>query len=275
MRGPLTKLGKEIIEKENELTAIIQPAEKKLTEKEKWFNDENDRIKKEQAAIDADRIQKMADQLAALNFPFNIEQLKTVTPEQFQEALKYATDVFEKNEALKLTAAKAEADLKEAERVLLEIERAELERLRLQNETLQKQIKDQQDKIDAENTRQENERAAIEKAKQKVIDDAARAKELEDAKVKAAEDARLKLLADQKAAAEKKAETERKAAAAAERKARLAPDKTKLLELAARITALETTGIELKAEEAKSILAEARKDLSVAVNLLLSRSENL
>jgi hypothetical protein len=273
MRDPLTAMSKYIIGKETELVQIVEPSEKKLADMEKWYDSENERIDREAAEKEATRIQGMADQLTAYNFPFNIEQLKTVTPEQFNEALAFAKEAFETKEAERIAFEKAEAERKAAEEEQLRKDREELAALRAQQEETARVQREAQALIDAENKRIADEKAAIEREKQNAIEAKRRADELEAAKKKAAEEARLKAIADAKAAEEKKQEAERKAQAAAEKKARLAPDKDKLLAFHDRIGGL--VDFEVKSPEAQQIVTDIKLEITRMQNWIKQRSEQL
>lgn len=239
MRDPLTAMSKYVIEKEKELIAITEPAEKSLFEKEKWYEAENERIKREAEEKEAARIQDMADQLTAYNFPFNIEQLKTVTEEQFQEALAFAKEAFEKKEAERIAFEKEEADRKAAEEEQLRKDRQELEKLRAeQAETARKQA-EAQALIDAEQKRIEEEKKAIELQKQKEAEEKARQEQIEKAKAEAAERARIEAISEAKKAEEDRIEAERLAKIEEERQAALRPDKEKLQAFAVSLSEIK------------------------------------
>ena len=273
LRDPLTAAAKMVSAKEKELIGITEPIEILLSEKEKWYDAEKARIANEIAVKEADRLQRMADQLAALSFPFNIEQLKTVSDDQFHEALKYATEVYEKNEADKVIAAKLEASRLAAEQEQAKKDKEELEQLRQKNALLQKEIADKQAVLDAEVKKREEEKLAIEQAAQKVKNEELRKIELAIAAEKAAEAARNKLLADQKAAEEKRIKDEEAAKAEAERQARLAPDKEKFLILSTKVETL--VDFEATSEEGQFFLNQIKKDLHGVASFIKSRAEIL
>lgn len=141
---------------------------------------------------------------------------------------------------------------RKAEQERIEREKAEAEereRIRIENEKLRAQVEAEREEAERKlKAEQEAARLAAEKA--------------------AAEKAKLEAEIRAKQEAEERAKRE---AAAAERKAKNAPDKTKLLELAAQIDGFNLP--ELKSEEAKSILANV-KGLLVKVSGFIREKSN-
>jgi hypothetical protein len=135
---------------------------------------------------------------------------------------------------------------------------AEQARIKAENERLQKEAERKEKEHEAERKKQ-----ADILAKQQ-----AEAKKIQDEKD--AENAKLK--ADLKAKEEKEA-AELKAKQAAERKAANAPDKTKLIELAAQIEALKMPDI--NTDVAKQILADVKTLLGKVTVFIHEKSETL
>ena len=251
MRDPLTQISKTISSKEKELIAIIEPTENDLAVKEKAFEDEVEQIRLEEEAKENKRIQDMADQLAAYQFPFNIEQLRSITDEQFQEALDYAKKAFQVKEEARIAEEKAEVERKAAEQEQLRKDREELENLR-------KQQAEAQRIIDEENAKLAAERKAFEDEQAKKAQEEKHKLEIEAAKQKAIED-------------QKKAELEKEKEA--KRKAERAPDKEKLNALVLKLEGL--IDFKVKSVEAKEILSETSFAIGVLVETLKSQIESL
>lgn len=165
----------------------------------------------------------------------------------------------------------------EKERVAKEKAEAEArEQQRLENERLKAEAEAREKQLAEERAKAESERKALEEKARKE-----RAKA--EAKIKAERDIREKMEAELKAktAAEQKAkrEAEDKAAAElkakqdAENKAKLAPDKDKLNEFAEMLDGL--TLPELKNEESRKILSDAKTLLSKVSKFIREKSDNL
>lgn len=143
---------------------------------------------------------------------------------------------------------------RKAEQERIEREKAEAEereRIRIENEKLRAQVEAEREEAERKlKAEREAARLAAEKA--------------------AAEKAKLEAEIRAKQEAEERAKRE---AAAAERKAKNAPDKTKLLELAAQIDGLNFP--ELKSDEAKAILKDVAILLGKVSRFIREKSENL
>lgn len=267
MRDGLTQMGRQIMDKEKELIAIIEPVEKELQEEEKRIEEEKERIRLAKIAEEEARIQKRIDGLAEYGFQIDYADIKAMSDETFDKYLDAAKVQHEKEEAekaeaerLRLEREEKERQEKEAEQKRLDAERAELEKLRQEQADREAKIKAEQEAIAAEKKRIEDEKAAIEVAKQKEIEDKKRAEELRLAQEKAAEAARLKAIEDAKEAERMKKEAEEKAILAAARKAARQPDKKKI---EAYIAAIKSIRIpELKTEDGKSIMASIQESIN-------------
>jgi hypothetical protein len=228
MRDPLTAISKHISAKEKELVSIIEPTERELMAQEKWVEDEKEKIRLEAERKEQERIQARVNQLAAYGFTIDINQIQTLSDEDFQSVLDDAKIEFDKEQA-----AKAEAErLAKEEAEKLQREREELEQLRKEHDEREAKLKSEADKI-------ETEKRAIEEAKERAAAAKKREEELNKAREEAAEQARLQAIEDQKAAVARKAEEERLAKLEQEREESLRPDKEKLQSLATTIAALQ------------------------------------
>jgi hypothetical protein len=228
MRDQLTTINRGISAKEKELVSIIEPTERELMAQEKWVEDEKEKIRLEDERKEQERIQARVNQLAAYGFTIDINQIQTLSDDDFQSVLDDAKVEFDKEQA-----AKAEAErLAKEEAEKLQREREELEQLRKEHNEREAKLKEEADKIEAE-------KRAIEEAKQREIAAKKREEELNKAREEAAEQARLQAIEDQKAEVARKAEAERLAKLEQEREESLRPDKEKLQSLATTIAALQ------------------------------------
>lgn len=182
MRSILTQVGKNIIEKENELTSIISGEEQRLADEQDKIDAEKERIKQEeikrQEQILTDRIKVLAD----YGFQIDFGEIKAMDDETFTQYAEAAKTRFEKaesdrKEAERLEAEKAETErlAKEAEAKKLADERAELEELRKKAAEAQRVIDEanraKQDALDAETKRIDEEKAALLKEKLQAMRD--------------------------------------------------------------------------------------------------------
>lgn len=186
-------------------------------------------------------------------------------------------------------AAFLEAELKaEKERVAkIKAEEEERERMRLENERLKAEaeereriMKEQAEKAEAER-KKAKEAARIEREKLEAI--ARKEREESEAKLKKEREERERFEAGIKAKeeAERKAKeaealriaAEEKAKSDAERKAKAAPDKEKLFNLAKTIGLIELP--ELKSEEAKKILQDAKVLLDKVSNFINEKTNQI
>jgi hypothetical protein len=237
-------MGRAIDGVNNLLLAAIQPLERHLEEQEKFA----------ERLAEQERQRRLTDRTEALQ-PYieagqMIPALDVMTDTQWD---KYLAD------AKLLHAAKIEATKNaEAERIAREqAEAAERERLRIENERLRAEALAAEAKAKAEREAAEKaQREAAEKARKEREALEAKAREAEvraanaAAAAKALHDANLERLAAEKKAAEAKA----KAEAAAAKKAAAAPDKTKLLTIAASVRTIQFPTV--STPEANVVLAD-------------------
>jgi hypothetical protein len=255
LKSDILTMGRAIDGVYNLLLAAIQPLERHLEEQEKFA---------ERLAEQA-RLARLTERTEALQ-PYleagqSIPALDVMTDGQFA---KYLDD------AKLLHAAKIEAVKKaEAERIAREqAEAAERERLRIENERLRAEAAEREAKAKAE-------REAAEKAQREAAEKARKEREALEAKAKAEREAAERELARIKAESEAAAAKERearakleaeiaakkaaeaaklKAEAAAAKKAAAAPDKTKLLTIAASVRAIQFPTV--STPEAAAVLAD-------------------
>lgn len=226
------------------ITALIEPIEQRMLEAETFAE------RAEKARRD-DLRQHRSLQLANIGGPARFAyDLADLSEAQWETTLATARTMKREEEAAEKAKAEAEAERQERDR--LERDRLAAENARLRAE---------RDAAEAERKRAEAAKAAAEQAEAK-----ARAKYLEE-------------LAERDAAeraAEAQAEAERKAKIAAERKAARAPDKAKLLALAATIEELARTGLpKVKDPESAAILSDTQSSLRACANRLEQRANNL
>lgn len=267
MRDTLTQMNRQIIEREKELIAIIEPTEKELMEQEKWVADEKERIHQEEIAKENARIQSRIDALAAYGFQIDYSDIKSMSDETFEKYKEAAKSQYEKEEAEKAEAERIRLEQeekerleREAERKRLEAERKELEDLRAKQAEAQRIIDEQNAKIAAEQKRMADEKARIEAERLAEIERKKRAEELKAAEEKAAEEARLKAIQDAKDAENARIEKERRVKEAAERKARRQPDKVKIQAYIAAIKAIEVP--EMKTEDGQMVMSAIQELIS-------------
>lgn len=172
----------------------------------------------------------------------------------------------------------------EAERIAREkAEAEERERIRIENERLKAEAEAKEKQLAEERAKAEAERKAIEEAAKKEREEAERKLKAEQEAARIEADKRAKLEAEIKAKAEaeakaqkeaeRKAIEEQRAKEEAEKKAKNAPDKTKLIELAAQIEALNMP--EIKSEEAQKILSDVKTLLSKVTVFIREKSNGL
>lgn len=227
----------------NMLAHAIAPLERHLQDQEDYA-----------ARIEAERIAKLKDERLAALAPYNYQfagDITAMTDEQFAGVLKDAED---------LAALKAKRE-REAEEARIKAEQeaaAERERVRLENERLKAEAAAREAEMKAERERVEAERKAAEEVARKE-------REAIEAKARAEAAARAKAekeLADRLA----KEEAAKKAEAAARKKAANAPDKTKILALAAAVRAIPLPVI--GTNDGKAVLADVATLIeALAVNI--------
>lgn len=172
----------------------------------------------------------------------------------------------------------------EAERIAREkAEAEERERIRIENERLKAEAEAKEKQLAEERAKAEAERKAIEEAARKEREEAERKLKAEQEAARIEADKRAKLEAEIKAKAEaeakaqkeaeRKAIEEQRAKEEAEKEAKNAPDKTKLIELAAQIEALNMP--EIKSEEAQKILSDVKTLLSKVTGFIREKSSGL
>lgn len=247
----------------NLIEGAIAPIEKHLQEQEDFIAIQQ---AKKRAEIKAAR--EMDLQPYSRFVPFGLD-LGAMSDADFDKLLNGAR--------MQLQAEIEAAAKEEVERIAAEKAAAEeKERQRLENERLKKEADAMARELEAERKRAEAERMKREAE--------ARAEQEKAAAALAAERAETKRLQDEiaaKAAAEAKAkkeaqdnaDAELRAIQAAEKKANAAPDKAKLLSLAARIDAIEMPT--LAADEGQRIIAQTRELLAKVTAYIRTNSDKL
>ena len=235
--------------------------------------------------------------------------LKACTDEQFAQ---FVSQIQEKKDAEDMRVAREVAERKEKEAALLKVaaeqtaerqrldalvfEQAEAERKRLYDiaeesrkalikerlETAEREKQAAEIRAEAERVRKEKEEweaikaqeaRDIAAAKQKVIDDAKHAADIEKAKKEAVE--RAKVVAEEKAKAEAelRARMEEKARIAAEKKAARAPDKVKILLVADTLDVIQTPDV--KTEEGRAVALAVMLDIAALIKSIREKAEAL
>ena len=169
----------------------------------------------------------------------------------------------------RMAAEKAERDA-ELARIKAEADRLAAERKQFEEQ--QAAAKAEADRVAAEAARKlAEERAEIE-AEKKRLDDARRADEekrqREERERQAVAEAQQRAIDEAKREAERKAKAEADAAAEAERLARIAPDKTKLAALAAKLRKIAIAMPEVSSPEAERFIGAIKARLSDIANTL-------
>jgi hypothetical protein len=235
LRQMVGKISKDITAKENKLIAITAIEEKELQDEEDRIEAIEKKIQDDKDEAERVRIQARIDKLAVYGFAIDYATLTVINDATFETVLNDAKTqhdkaIADKEAAEKLAKQAAEklaADLKELEELKQKAAEAQKiiddnnARIKKEQEAKEAELKAAQKKID-------DEKAAIELQKQKDIDEANRAKELEAAKLKAAEDAKLKVIEDARIATEQKELADKLAKEKADRELALRPDKEKL-----------------------------------------------
>lgn len=205
-----------------------------------------------------------------------LKQLRIPEVEVFQEFIPYGLDLGEMSEedytklingAKAQKKAKEDAEKKaEQERIAKEkAEAEERERIRIDNERLRKEAEEREreakieaekraKELEAQRKKEEAEKSAHEEQLRKERE----AKEKIEAELKAKKEAEEKAIAEQKEA---------------DKKARLAPDKTKLKELAVMINQIELPS--LKNPEGESIIKNVRTLLNKTSNYIQEQADKL
>lgn len=209
MRESAVKFQKAVISREKELVTLIEPEENRLMKIEDDIWDQKERLREEAEKKEYDRIQNMLDQLREVNQEMDFHELKALTDEQFQEALKLATEIHNNwkilQEQIRVAEEKKqleEEQARKAEEARLAIEREEQAKRQRKFEEEQAEFRKEQERV-----RKENEEKAVSlKAEQDRID--AEKKTIQDAKD--AEEREKKRQAELKQAREEAAEKARK-----------------------------------------------------------------
>lgn len=183
----------------------------------------------------------------------------------------------------------------EAERLeVIRLEAERIEKIRLENERLQKESEQKEKELKAERERIEKEREAERQAQAKILaeqkaeaDRLAKIEAEKQAKIQAELNAKaeaerkereriekeLKAKQDAERQAKEKAEAEAKAKELEAKKAAKAPDKTKLIEFAKMVAAIQMP--EVKSPEAEKILFDAKTLLDKVSKFVTEKSNEL
>jgi len=284
LKADSIEYGKRVDSVAKELTAIVEPTEELLEQREKA-------VENEIARLAAERIQKRMNALRDVQeFGVSESLVNIMSDEDFEllldrktaehservQAQKLAEEEAAKKAAEEAAAKAAEearlASEKKAEEERLAAERQKLEAeqaaFRAEQEAARKKQEEQQAAIDAENDRLAAERRKIEEAaaeqqrqaeaESKRIADAEQARK--DAEAKAE---RERIMAEEAAAAE---------IAEAARREALKPDREKLLKFADKVAALKAP--ELSAECA-GVFGAIKADIAALANSIRSLAEKL
>lgn len=252
----------------------MQILTKEIEENARWKEETRQRFEAEQKEL---KVQHRMVQVAKFAPELQRAEFENMSDESFSLFVAGIEKQYnDKIEAEK----KAEAERIEKEKA----EIAERERIRKENERLKAEAEAKEKQLIAERAKAEAERKAIEEAAKKEREENERKLKAEQetariaAEKAAAEKAKLEAEIKAKAEAEEKERkeaeakviAEQKAKEAAEKKAKNAPDKTKLIELAAQIDGLNLP--ELKSEEANKILTDAKTLLAKVSNFIREKS---
>lgn len=250
-RDKLNEYPKMELKVEKRVLALLAPIEEHLLAQEKIVDDEKARIKAEEDAKEAARIQARVDKLFAFGCSFN----------GMNYVLPFAPSGYSVPSAILKTCADEQFETICAEfQKLVDAENARIEKekedKRIEEERLEKVRKEQEAEAArlnaiAEEQRQKEakikaEQDAIEKEKQRIEHEKEIEKARKEAAEKAVKDAEEKRIREENAAKEK-AEQER---IAAEKKAARQPDKVKILLVAEALDAIMTPDV--KTEEGKA-----------------------
>lgn len=230
----------------HELFDPVEEAEAHLQREEDTAERERQRIEAEAAArAEAERKAKIDARLARLAaveaIPSSLAWLETATDADFSAAVETAS---RQREDRKVAAAKAEQERVTREAEAREAQRLESERIARERAVLEAQLAEQR----AAEAKLAAERAEVEAAQRKVAEEAAaakRAKEIEDAKVRAAEEERIRM---ERAKAAQEAEAARREA--------LKPDVQRVRDFARAVQSLDMPNTKA-AEQIRAILVNA------------------
>ncbi len=279
LRENAVKFQKRVIERENELIALISPTESFLEQQEDSYLalQEQARIKKERE--ENERIQKRVDSLAKFNYAHDLYELKIMPEENFQALLGHAEAEFLKDQERIRLEREAEEIKRNEEEERLANERAELDRLKIEYEQQRKadlelaeKSRRERELIEEQNRKQE----AILKAEREKFENEKREHEeklrIEQAKKEAAERAVIEEQARVKREAEEKAEQLIIAKREAERQEALKPDKEKLLSYCNSLRLIEPV---LTTAAAKAVLKRLSDGLDDLIEETISMTKKL
>jgi hypothetical protein len=274
LKAESLEYGRRVDGEAKRITALLEPIEIHLIGQEKIVDDEKARIKAEEEAKEAARVQARIDRLESMGMglvaghyrlPYGAEGvavpvaiLKVCTDEQFTQ---FVEKIQEKKDA-EDARVKAEDDARkvESERLAKVSADQESERLRLAEITRRQAA--EQATIDSEKKRI----ADAEREKQRLID-------LEQARKEAAEKARIETEARIKREAEDKAAKEVAAKIAAEKKAARAPDKVKILLIADTLDAIQTPDV--KTDDGKAVALSVMMSIAELIKIIRDKAEVL
>jgi hypothetical protein len=172
MRDPLTKVNKSISEKEKELVDIIEPTEKELMAKEKWVENEKERIELEEKRKEEERIQQRIDRLAEYGHGVDIFYLKSLDDDRFEVVVNNAKAEWEKDQAAKAEEARLQKEKDEQ----AEKDRLELQAMREKQAEADRILRERQEEIERKELemkqREEDERLLSAKKLEKEMKDA-------------------------------------------------------------------------------------------------------
>jgi hypothetical protein len=236
LRENAVKFQKTVIERENQLIAIIEPVENELMMEESRIAKEKEDLRIAAERKENERIQARVKALSEFNYYLDLYDAKIMPEENFQALLGHAEAEFKKQQEAE-AKAKAEAErVKREEEERLQREREELARQRAENEAKEAEIRASREKLERDQRereeyarKQEEEKQAWLKAEREKLEAEKRAFELEKQKKEAEERARIESENRIKREAEEKAERERLTELERQRQEALKPDKEKLL----------------------------------------------
>lgn len=244
----------------------MQILTKEIEENAKWKESTKERIETERREL---KLQQRIAQVIKFDPDIHRSEFENMSDDSFNIFLagieKQYNDKIEvelKAEQERIAKEKAEAD--------------ERERIRIENEQLKAEAQAKEKQFAEERAKAEAERKALEEKARKEKDAAdAKLKAEREAKVNAEAELKAKVEAEQKAEKEAKAKaaTELKARQDAEKKAKAAPDKVKLNEFANSLDNLLLP--DLKSEEAKMILADAKTLLAKVSKFIREKTSNI
>lgn len=176
LRDQINPVIKEILSKEKELIAVIEPEEKRLMEIEKSIEADKEAKRLEKERAEMEKVQTRCNKLLEFGHVADFYTVKSWTDEQFEHELKSVIQLHEQEQA-RLETERIHAEQLERERIEQErIEREAMEAERLEQEKIkaeQEQIRIAQEKIqqqqEAEAKRIQDEKDQILIQKEKII----------------------------------------------------------------------------------------------------------